>query len=43
MNKNVVLAKETGKLAAYIFVIVGLAGTAKGQFGVVRAAWKGAK
>lgn len=41
MNTKLVFAKEAGKLAAYIFVIVGLAGTAKGQIGVVREAFKG--
>lgn len=43
MNNKVVVAKEAGKLSAYIFVIVGLVGTAKGQLSVVREAFKAAK
>lgn len=40
MTNKVAFAKEAGKLAAYIFVIGGLIGTAKVQLGVVRATWK---
>lgn len=42
MNNNTKIAfvKEAAKLGAYAFVIAGLVGTTRGQFGVVRAAAK---
>lgn len=43
MNPKLILVREAAKLAAYAFVIIGLAGTARGQFGVVRAAFQAAK